>query len=465
MHNCGVATALCMEFEGNKGRTTNMRIKSILAGLLAMACFLQVHGEKVTPHKITVTGGFLDDGTTTRGGLYSGDEVGVEIDWGKLYDRYENEVNAFAHWSYTPAVADLGDGFNPLEPRVTVSMPNADVKLTANYVNGFAGLIYCSCDTVGVDAQGNAPEGDFYWSIDNGKTLIPFGASETGYPVKPGKVTVKFYDKTGNWRAGDWTYTVDKRGTYKAGTTTRYRDPEKIHPFAKFVPVDNSTKVKLDANGGSGSGDVFFANGCKYGSLDVPYRKGYVFAGWWTAKDGGEHITQDKIFNPADFAGQKMPTLYAHWLQMKKLTMKDVPEEAYVEWSLDEDSFEDKELFSEIMGSLQLAYPNSAGGGYLEGKGVLEVLPGASVIISGCEYSYDKYDNQLSFLKWAVTPSKANLGPEFRVTQPAAEFTMPSEDVALQATYGDESVVYYWHRLSTIAVASPVKIEGAIANS
>ena len=411
-----------------------MNIKSILAGMLAMVCFLQVHGETVTPHKITVSGGFLDDGTTTRSGLYSGDEVGVEIDWDKLYDKKGNYVNAFARWTYTPATADLGDGFSPLEPEVKVSMPNADVKMTANYVNGFAGYLYCGCYVDGVDAQGNMPEGDFYWSIDNGKTLFPFG--DFGYPVKAGKVTVKFYDKTGKCRAADATVTINKRGTYKKGVDTFYDEPEYRFVDAKFVAVDNSTKVKLDLNGGTGTGEAFFANGWEYGMIAImPSRKGYVFAGWWTAKDGGEHITPDRIFDPADFAGQKTPTLYAHWLQMKKLTLKD--DFAYAYWDLEELDI-DPELIDEVVESFYMMYPGSEGYCELEGKGVLEVLPGAIVELDAPDYTEDKNGNELVFQKWTVTPSKANLGPSFQVSQNDQEFTMPNEDVAFQASYIDE---------------------------
>ena len=387
--------------------------------------------------KITVSGGFLTGeptATTTKSGLFRGDEVEVRIDESKLYDKNQNEVNAFANWTYTPATADLGEGFDPLSPEVTVSMPNADVKLTANFVNGFAGYLYCSYYIEGTDVQGNEPEGDFYWSIDNGKTLFPFG--ESGYPVKSGKVTVKFYDKTGKWRAADQTFTFNKRGTYKEDGVTRYSDPETFFSFAKFVPVDNSTKVKMDANGGSGSGDVFFANGCDYGWLGIPYRKGYVFAGWWTAKDGGEHITQDKMFDPADFVGQKTPTIYAHWLQFRKLTMKDDSAHAY--WDLEDANF-DPELLDEITQSLSMG-SGFEDYGELEGKGVLEVLPGARVSVSEDEYSYDKNDNELVFQRWMVTPSKVDLGADFKATQPYdVVFIMPDSDVTLQASYIDES--------------------------
>jgi uncharacterized repeat protein (TIGR02543 family) len=402
--------------------------------------------------KITVAVGYIyaDDGSypTSLSGLFRGDEVHVDADLDKSYDKDGNFINAFANWTYTPATADLGEGFDPFSSEGYVSMPNADVKLTANFVNGFAAYVFPDYYKQGEVGE----EGEFYWSVDNGKTLIPFG---TEFPVKAGKVTVKFFDKKGIWRAADVTLTVDKRGTYKEGTVTRYEDPQYYCPNAKFVPVNNSTTVKLDANGGSGPSVAFFANECEYGCLDIPYRKGYVFAGWWTAKDGGEHITSDKIFDPADFAGQKTPTLYAHWLKMQKLTLKD--DSAYASWSLNEEDF-DPELYNEIMNGLFVSIPDFEGGGYLEGKGVMEVLPGARVSVSVDEFGYDKNDNAFVFQKWTVTPSKVNLGPQFRVTSYNTELTMPSEDVTLQATYVDETSFYSLEKLSVIASAFPVRI-------
>ena len=413
---------------------------SIFANAKTPTLYAQWH----LPHKITVSGGFLDDGSTSRGGLYRGDDpVGVYIDESKLYDKKSgNMVNAFANWTYTPATANLGDGFDPFCPWVAVAMPNADVKLTANFVSGFDAYL-----NMGYFQIGEGPEGDFYWSVDNGKTLIPFGGD---FPVKAGKIKVKFYDKTGNWRAADIEISVNKRGTSKKNGVTYYNDPEEIDWYtAKFVPVNASTKVKLDVNGGSGSGEAFFANGYAYGSLAAPTRKGYVFAGWWTEKTGGTHITAQTDFDPSVFAGQKTPTIYAHWLQLRKLTMKD--DSAYAEWWLDSEDF-DPELYDEIVESLNLMNPDFGAGGCLEGKGVLEVLPGARVYVSVRPSFYDRNDNEFIFQKWTVS-TKGNLGPDFRVTQCYTELTMPDADVTLQASYIDASTC---GELYAIAEAYPV---------
>lgn len=68
-------------------------------------------------------------------------------------------------------------------------------------------------------------------------------------------------------------------------------------------------KVTFDANGGSvdpASKTVEY--GTAYGTLPTPEKKGYGFAGWYTAKDGGDKVTEDTKLEKA-----KDVTLYARW--------------------------------------------------------------------------------------------------------------------------------------------------------
>lgn len=48
--------------------------------------------------------------------------------------------------------------------------------------------------------------------------------------------------------------------------------------------------------------------GSSYGSLPTPTRNYYTFDGWYTAKTGGNKITESSVFNSAENV-----TLYAHW--------------------------------------------------------------------------------------------------------------------------------------------------------
>ncbi len=390
-----------------------MRLMKLIVGMLAIASSLCAYSIEKT-YKATVAGGFLNGGKTSITGLAPGDKVSVGVDWGKLSETVE-----FGGWSYTPAGANLGESFNQLEPWTTATMPSADVKFTANYVIGFAACLGVECEMVG-----EADPGDLYWSVDNGKMLIPI---DREFPGKAGKVTVKFYDKTGNWRASDVVLSIDKRGTYKEDGVTYYEPAKEIFVHAKFVPSASSTKVKLDSNGGNVTREEFFAHGCEYGNLGIPYRKGYVFAGWWTAKNGGEYIARSKIFDPADFAGQRTPTLYAHWIATYALTVKG--EGAYAEWDWSDEQYESlpQEVFE---------------GEYdceVDDNGVVNVPAGAIVNVSASSYAEDRRGNELVFMKWDVSPAKTDLGAEFQVGDPDTALVMPSGKLTLTATYIDES--------------------------
>ncbi|MBR3136003.1 MAG: InlB B-repeat-containing protein, partial [Clostridia bacterium] len=69
--------------------------------------------------------------------------------------------------------------------------------------------------------------------------------------------------------------------------------------------------VTLNPNGGSCStATKKVTYGQTYGTLPVPTRSGYVFAGWWTAKTGGKQVTATTTcYATGNY------TLYARWWQ------------------------------------------------------------------------------------------------------------------------------------------------------
>ncbi len=79
--------------------------------------------------------------------------------------------------------------------------------------------------------------------------------------------------------------------------------------YEEYIRLDNGVKVTYDANGGScdiAEQIVYLTK--LYENMPVPVRKGYVFLGWYTKKDGGRKITDSSI---ADRIADH--TLYAHW--------------------------------------------------------------------------------------------------------------------------------------------------------
>ncbi|MDR1815271.1 MAG: S8 family serine peptidase [Clostridiales Family XIII bacterium] len=81
--------------------------------------------------------------------------------------------------------------------------------------------------------------------------------------------------------------------------------------YARWADIDQT--VKFDPAGGKvdvKSKDV--KNGKKYGTLPTPTKKGYKFAGWYTAKKGGT-----KIKSTTKVLLAKTTKLYAHWTKLR----------------------------------------------------------------------------------------------------------------------------------------------------
>jgi uncharacterized repeat protein (TIGR02543 family) len=79
-------------------------------------------------------------------------------------------------------------------------------------------------------------------------------------------------------------------------------------------PIVITYKVNFDPNGGIYNGDnLEIEEGKPFGfsySDGMIKRKGYLFAGWYTAPVGGERVKSDTIFNGTT------TTLYAHWVKV-----------------------------------------------------------------------------------------------------------------------------------------------------
>ena len=202
-----------------------------------------------------------------------------------------------------------------------------------------------------------------------------------------------------------------------------------------FEVAHQTVNIKLDANGGKVTKTSVAldyddeAEDCMYPELPMPNpRAGYLFVGWASAKAGGEKVYEGDSYDASLFAGVKAPTLYAQWIKLVKLTLKD--DSAFAQWWLPDD------FDPEVVGWMSLSNSALIEG---EGKGALELIPGACVRVSAPEETKDKKGNSLTFQKWTVSPSSANLGPDFRVTDYWAEIAMPDMDITFQAAYIDKS--------------------------
>ena len=101
------------------------------------------------------------------------------------------------------------------------------------------------------------------------------------------------------WKAGS-----KKVALRVAGTST------KLSFTAKYTDTVKRVRIVFAPNGGRvSSGSKTVICGKTYGALPTPARRGYTFAGWWTAVDSGEQINAESVVKTASDH-----VLYAHWV-------------------------------------------------------------------------------------------------------------------------------------------------------
>ena len=111
--------------------------------------------------------------------------------------------------------------------------------------------------------------------------------------------------RTGYTFSGWWTA---KTGGKKVTATTICYATGNYTLYARWTP--KTYTVTLNPNGGTcTAGSKTVTYGQEYGTLPVPTRDGYVFAGWWTKKDSGG----TQVFSSTTCYATGSYTLYARW--------------------------------------------------------------------------------------------------------------------------------------------------------
>ena len=107
---------------------------------------------------------------------------------------------------------------------------------------------------------------------------------------------------------------TEKEGGTKVVASSKVKYPGSRTLYAHFEP--NDYVITFDANGGSfKSGSIRTSNVSyegTYGTLASVQRSGYVFDGWYTAKEGGVKIVSTSVVK---YPGSR--TVYAHWSPKK----------------------------------------------------------------------------------------------------------------------------------------------------
>lgn len=142
-------------------------------------------------------------------------------------------------------------------------------------------------------------------NLNAGKTKFEVSTDNASYPpsisgIQNGIIAYALNQMT--WKAGS-----KKVALRVAGIST------KLSFTAKYTDTVKRVRIVFAPNGGRvSSGSKTVICGKTYGTLPTPTRRGYTFAGWYTAKSGGSRIGSSSVVRTT-----RNQTLYARWKLVK----------------------------------------------------------------------------------------------------------------------------------------------------
>ena len=107
---------------------------------------------------------------------------------------------------------------------------------------------------------------------------------------------------------------------------TLFANSNKKYGIFRLNAADNaaiSTRINVTLKGNGGTPaekTITVTNGCAYGILITPSRKGYTFLGWYTQKTGGTLVTSSSIVT-----SQTNQILWAHWIDSNIEPLSPMP--------------------------------------------------------------------------------------------------------------------------------------------
>jgi len=142
-------------------------------------------------------------------------------------------------------------------------------------------------------------------NLNAGKTKFEVSTDNASYPPSISGIQNEIIAYALNqmtWKAGSKKVTLRV-----AGAST------KLSFTAKYTDTVKRVRIAFAPNGGRvSSGSKTVICGKTYGALPTPTRRGYTFAGWYTAKSGGSRIGSSSVVRIT-----RNQTLYARWKLVK----------------------------------------------------------------------------------------------------------------------------------------------------
>ena len=188
----------------------------------------------------------------------------------------------------------------------------------------------------------------YYSDQQSVKNLAESGTVTLWVKWKPNTYTIRYDANTGSGTMENSTMTYNEAAKLRKNTFTRtgytfecwsdgkeprtyYSDQQSVKNLAESGTVTlwakwkpNTYTVTLNPNGGTvPSTSISVSYNGTYSGLTDATRTGYVFAGWYTEKEGGTRISPS---SPVQITANQ--TLYAHWVDKTAPTISNVTAES-----------------------------------------------------------------------------------------------------------------------------------------
>ena len=248
-------------------------------------------------------------------GWYTEKDGGSQI---HAYTVFEEDMTAYARWTMADRKVELNANGGRMPGGATAEYRFLEAEQTMNLISapvrdGYVFQGWFTQESGGNRyEEGTVPASDIFYAQWERKV-----SKEITLEPENGEYYHEFWRTSGEpfgplptpTRPG---YIFDGWWTEKEGGTEFTSDMivlEEAVYYAHWIKSETTYTITFDANGGTVAPESKTVEvGQPYGELPEPAKEGYTFAGWYTARYGGNHIGPENIVGEA-----QNQTLYAHW--------------------------------------------------------------------------------------------------------------------------------------------------------
>ncbi len=245
-------------------------------------------------------------------GLESDDENGVVIGYDETIMEWAESPEG-PYYSGQPKVMDDAKLFIRMQGDADYSQTSTDGKYVDYKMYLPSDPVTIQFGTIGTGGTNQSAKPDVNTVTEGDREVTGSGVPDASITVTfpDGRQEIAIVDSNGNWRVSvPEEVTLEKGNTLDVIQVEVGKEPSDSVNVLVVGQADVILTVTFDPNGGEAPSftELFVTEGDSYGSLPLVSREDYLFEGWYTARNGGELVTESTIVTK-----QADHTLYAQW--------------------------------------------------------------------------------------------------------------------------------------------------------